>query len=159
MEAAPVFLPARSVLSFHNEMAAAVSAQQRATRAQRLSQGFPAVALIMCGMNSFSWEHMMSTMLKKCPELGADEARRLAHSSDEEARGTTHIAELHHADLPQLADATVGRLRLQEQLSQRHFFASEELPHVAAGRESSPPAEPLQETNSLWSLICIRGDG
>lgn len=45
----------------------------------------------------------------------------------------THVAELHHADLSQLADATVGRLRLQEELSQRHFFASEELPHVDGG--------------------------
>lgn len=70
----------------------------------------------------------------------------------------THIAELHHADLSQLADTTVGRLRLQEQLSQRHFFAPEELPHVAAGCESSPPAEPLQETNSSWSLVTIRCD-
>lgn len=62
--------------------------------------------------------------------------------------GMTHIAELHHADLSQLADTTVGRLRLQEELSQRHLFASEELAHVAAGRESSPPVEPLQETNA-----------
>lgn len=55
------------------------------------------------------------------------------HSSEERAPGMTHITELHHADLSQLTDATVGRLRLQEELSQRHFFASEELPHVAAG--------------------------
>lgn len=70
----------------------------------------------------------------------------------------THIAELHHADLPQLADATVGRLRLQEQLSQRHLFTPEELPHVAAGCECSPPAGPLQEANSLWSLVSITCD-
>lgn len=57
----------------------------------------------------------------------------------------TYITELHHADFSKLADATVGRLRLEEELSQRHFFTSEELPHVADGRERSAP-------RNLWKL-------
>lgn len=100
----------------------------------------------------------MSTMLKKCPELGGEADVKEIAFQRRRSPGTTYIAELHHADLSQLADATVGRLRLQEELSQRHFFASEELPHVAAGCESSPPGEPLQETNSLWSLVSFRCD-
>lgn len=57
----------------------------------------------------------------------------------------TYITELHHADFSKLTDATVGRLRLEEELSQRHFFTSEELPHVADGRERSAP-------RNLWKL-------
>lgn len=57
----------------------------------------------------------------------------------------TYITELHHADFSKLADTTVGRLRLEKELSQRHFFTSEELPHVADGRERSAPRK-------LWKL-------
>lgn len=40
-----------------------------------------------------------------------------------------YISELDHAEFSQLAHATVGRLRLEEELGQGHLFASEELPH------------------------------
>lgn len=40
-----------------------------------------------------------------------------------------YISELDHAEFSQLAHATVGRLRLEEELGQGHLLASEELPH------------------------------
>lgn len=129
-------------------MAAAVSAQQCHTRTKP-SSGLPSDGSHHVWNELLSCEHMMGTMLKKCPKLCGESDVTERAFQRRGSPGTTHITELHHADLPQLADATVGRLRLQEELSQRHFFASEELPHGAAGCESSPPGEPLQETDSL----------
>lgn len=54
----------------------------------------------------------------------------------------TYITELDHPDLSQFTDATVGRFWLEEELSQRHLFTSEEFPHVAEGRERSAPQNP-----------------
>lgn len=51
----------------------------------------------------------------------------------------THVSELHHADLPQLADTAVGRLGLQEELGQSHLLAAEQLPHDAALALTPPP--------------------
>lgn len=45
----------------------------------------------------------------------------------------TYITKLHHPDLSQLTDTTVGSFGLEEELSQRHLFASEQFPHVAEG--------------------------
>jgi len=45
----------------------------------------------------------------------------------------THVAELHHPDLAELADTAVRGLRLQEELGQRHLLTSEEIPHDANG--------------------------
>lgn len=55
----------------------------------------------------------------------------------------TYITKLHHPDLSQLTDATVGSFWLEEELSQRHLFASEQFPHVAEGWALSTP-EPLE---------------
>lgn len=43
----------------------------------------------------------------------------------------TYVSELHHADLPQLTDTAVGRLRLKEELGQGHLLTAEQLPHNA----------------------------
>lgn len=59
----------------------------------------------------------------------------------------TYIAKLHHPDLSQFTDTTVGSFGLEEELSQRHLFTSEEFPHVAEGSELSAAVKINQ---NLW---------
>lgn len=56
--------------------------------------------------------------------------------------GETHVTELHHPNLSQLTDTAVGRLRLQEELRQRHLLTPEEFPHLRGGFAGAPARPP-----------------
>lgn len=75
-----------------------------------------------------------------------------------EGQKWTYITKLHHPNLSQFTDTTVGSFGLEEELSQRHLFTSEEFPHVAEGYECSAPLnqpEPLKKWN-IKSLLVTR---
>lgn len=62
----------------------------------------------------------------------------------ERCRWRAYVSELDHAQLPQLTDAAVGSLGLQEELGQSHLLTAEQLPHdqihsTARLERSSPP--------------------
>lgn len=46
-----------------------------------------------------------------------------------EGQKWTYVTELHHPDLSQFTDTTVGSFGLEKELSERHLFTSEEFPH------------------------------
>lgn len=139
-------------------------------QAQSFPQGLSGMGFLMCGMRGQLGAHdehdaegmhflnnvtdvMLGTSLRvyqasvgrKWPSVG--NTHRAIMTQRTAGWQRTYITKLHHPDLSQFTDTAVGSFRLEEELSQRHLFTSEEFPHVAEGCERSAPLnqpEPIE---------------